>query len=827
MRHAITRLILIIALCLPLSAVAQDIVAPDYDAWAQVANEAETAVESGTADDATLEALRTELSTWRGQFLSAEETNAARIATLRAQIATLGDPPAEGAEEPADVAARRKELNEQLDRALAPVRNAEEAYTRADGLIGEIDDVLVSRQTDALMELGPTPLNPVNWPNALTDLTTTALTAWTRVVDNAGSARGLSALKSNAATIIFFTVAGFVLILRGRAWSVRASEKVQSYVTGNAGRGVSGFVGSLGLVVLPVAGLFALSQAAQFTGLLGARGEAVFDALPLIGLFYFTARWLAGRVLVATETSEPLFDLTPQQTREASGHLSVMGVMYGVNLLLVALAEIDAYTPATFNVLSFPLVVLTALSLFRFGQILAASGRRQREAVEAEDSDVPSTQGFVALVSSTAARVIRPGASLAILLGAVGYMSAAKGLVFPAVLTLALLGALLVVSRVIADAYVVVTRRPDGAGEGLVPVMVSTVFLVLSLPIFALIWGARRDQLWEIWARMKEGVSLGEAQISITDFLTFAIVFAVGFGLTRLVKAALSSSILPKTNLDKGGQNAIVAGTGYLGIFLAAIIAITAAGIDLSALAIVAGALSVGIGFGLQNIVQNFVSGIILLIERPVSEGDWIEVGGQMGYVRSISVRSTRVETFDRTDVIVPNADLISNSVTNYTRGNLIGRVTIKVGVAYGTDTRRVEAILREIVEAQPMVLLNPGPQVLFMGFGADALDFEVRAILRDVTSIMTVTNDVNHEIAKRFGEEGIEIPFAQRDIWLRNPEALTGRTPPPAAQSSEAQESKRAPAKEKVRKVEPPIEADTAPDWSDPDGSGESDGES
>ncbi|WP_417243658.1 DUF3772 domain-containing protein [Celeribacter sp.] len=779
MRHAITRLILILALCLPLAAVAQDIVAPDYDTWEGVASRAETAVEGGAADDATLDALRTDLAKWRDQFLSAEGINAARISTLRAQVATLGEPPAEGAEEPADVAARRKELNDQLDRALAPVRSAEEAYTRADGLIGEIDDVLITRQADALMELGPTPLNPVNWPTALTDLTSTALTAWTRIVDNAGSARGLSTLKSNAATIIFFAMVGFVLILRGRVWSVRASDKVQSHVTGKAGRGVSGFVGSLGLVVLPVAGLFALSQAAQSTGLLGARGEAAFEALPRIGLFYFTARWLAVRVLGATETSEPLFDLTPLQTREASGHLSLMAVMYGLSLLLDDLAVIDKFTPASLNVLSYPLVVLTALSLFRFGQILASSGKRQSAAMEVEDSEAPPSQGFVALVSSTAARVIRPGAALAVVLGAVGYMSAAKGLVYPAVLTLALFGALLVISRFISDLYAVMTRRPDGVSEGLVPVLVSVVLFGVSLPAMALIWGAREEQLWEVWARMKEGVSLGDAQISITDFLTFAIVFAIGFGLTRLIKAALSSSILPKTKLDKGGQNAILAGTGYLGIILAAIIAITAAGIDLSALAIVAGALSVGIGFGLQNIVQNFVSGIILLIERPVSEGDWIEVGGQMGFVRNISVRSTRVETFDRTDVIVPNADLISNAVTNYTRGNLIGRVTVKVGVAYGTDTRRVETILREIVEAQPMVLLNPAPQVLFTGFGADALDFEVRAILRDVTYIMVVTNDVNHEIAKRFGEEGIEIPFAQRDIWLRNPEALTGRTPP------------------------------------------------
>ncbi|MEH6751913.1 MAG: mechanosensitive ion channel domain-containing protein, partial [Paracoccaceae bacterium] len=668
-------------------------------------------------------------------------------------------------------------------------------------------------QTDALLTLGPSPLNPVLWGRGLRELGATVTELVAEVSEAWANPSQREATTKDLPVILLLTAVGLVLIMRGRRWATRLG--VRLYDRWNSGKDVWGFLVSLTQVALPLVGLFVLTEALFATGLIGLKGSEIVSALPIWGATLLGARWLAGRLFPARMSAPPLA-VQPERRGEARSYTTLLAVLMVLQGVIGLLSEVGDFSDETVVVLSFPIIVMTALVLFRLGQFLTGQMTTHAE----EGGDVGYRNRVVRVLSRGAmlVSVVAPVAA------AIGFTAAANALIYPFVLMLALLSAVLLLQKLVSDIYALVTHSPDGQADALIPVLIGFLLTLAALPFLALIWGARVADLTEIWARFREGFSLGGTRISPTDFLAFVLIFTFGYALTRLVQGALRTSVLPKTKIDPGGQNAIVVGLGYVGIFVAALVAITSAGIDLSSIAIVAGALSVGIGFGLQTIVSNFVSGIILLIERPISEGDWIEVGGQQGYVRDISVRSTRIETFDRTDVIVPNADLVSGTVTNFTRGNTVGRVIVPVGVAYGSDTRRVEAILREIAEAHPMVLAQPAPAVLFQGFGADSMDFEIRAILRDVNWMMAVKSEMNHQIVKRFAEEEIEIPFAQRDVWIRNPEAL--REGGGAAKPETGSPSRPAAVAQTEQTITPPsdtirdVEMDDAGD--DPGGEGD-----
>jgi small-conductance mechanosensitive channel len=237
----------------------------------------------------------------------------------------------------------------------------------------------------------------------------------------------------------------------------------------------------------------------------------------------------------------------------------------------------------------------------------------------------------------------------------------------------------------------------------------------------------------------------------------------------QLFQGWLDARVLQPAGISGGLRDSIRIGVGYVGIVIAALAAFSYAGFSLSNLAIIAGAFSVGIGFGLQSVVNNFVSGLILLAERPIKVGDLVVVGGEEGYVRKISVRSTEVETFDRARVLIPNSYFITEKVKNWTLRDNIRRVVVPVGVAYGSDPRKVKAILLKLAQDNPNIMSAPAPSVDFEDFGADSLNFKLYAFVYDLDKAGSTTTDLRIAILDAFKEAGIAIPFRQTDVTLRD----------------------------------------------------------
>ncbi len=286
-----------------------------------------------------------------------------------------------------------------------------------------------------------------------------------------------------------------------------------------------------------------------------------------------------------------------------------------------------------------------------------------------------------------------------------------------------------------------------------------------------LLWGLSDPGLTVINRVLHEGFSLGRFEIVPIRVFWGIVGLVVVITITGWLKQRLHQGWLERTRMERGAREAVVTVTGYAGVVVAILVGLSIAGVQFTNLALIAGALSVGIGFGLQTIFNNFVSGLILLMERPVKTNDWVVVGNTEGLIKKISIRSTQIQTFDHADVIVPNSELIQSQVTNWMLRDPFGRVTIPIRVAYGEDIEKVRRILLELAHDHPRVIadavLAPPPEVLLREFGDDGYAFELRVFIRDIDHLLQVRSEIYFGIDREFRRYGIAVPYPRRDIRI------------------------------------------------------------
>lgn len=370
-----------------------------------------------------------------------------------------------------------------------------------------------------------------------------------------------------------------------------------------------------------------------------------------------------------------------------------------------------------------------------------------------------------------------------------GYRNLSLFLIDGIVATIVLLGVFSVISRLISEFLESLDKgksklalmirnwlgvKSDKNFPGLMWIRLISSLVVWSIfiTLILLVWQVPYAYTRLIYLYIVEGFLIGSYTLVPVQLVKGIFVLSVGLLINSWFKRKLEKNLLPKTNLARSARESMSTIIGYVGATIAIIIALGVIGVDFSKLVLIAGALSVGIGFGLQNIVNNFISGLILLFERPIKTGDWIVVGQTEGTVKKVSIRSTLIQTFDRSDVVVPNSELVSGTVINWMLRDHSGRIRVPIGVAYGSDTLLIKQLLLDVANEHPDVIKDsniiPKPIVLFREFGDSSLNFELRCYIYNIEHRQITISDFNFAIDSSFREHGIEIPFPQRDVYIR-----------------------------------------------------------
>jgi len=290
----------------------------------------------------------------------------------------------------------------------------------------------------------------------------------------------------------------------------------------------------------------------------------------------------------------------------------------------------------------------------------------------------------------------------------------------------------------------------------------AVIFWALGMAGSLAILSPARQRVTQI---LEARLSRGALNVSLGDFLVFGLVVWITFVLSSAARVVLEEDVFSRVKLERGVPAALSSLVHYVILLIGFFLGLAALGLDFTRITIIAGALGVGVGFGLQNIVNNFVSGLILLFERPIQIGDAVQLGTLTGEVKRIGIRSSTVRTWEGAEVIVPNASLVSDQVTNWTLSDRMRRLDVDVGVAYGTEPHRVVTLLADVARRTPGVLLEPAPVVLFLGFGDSALNFQVRAWTGHFEEWIRTRSELGLAVHDALDKAGITVPFPQREV--------------------------------------------------------------
>lgn len=775
-----------------LEAAAQD----SQSTFAAIVAEWTTTLEQVAADVAApvlttsrAKTLNTQIADVIASARQAGDAAVARIKPLRTELAALGPPP-EPDEPPElpDIADQRKTISESVATLEARVKQAELAIARANELSQAVAARRLQRSIEKLLKSYPLPLAPrtirTSVPEFLGNLAHLAQSPFTWWQDLSDDQREDILLPRFAVVVLLAIGIGWavrraLLLWIGRDIAIEHPTYTRRLTGAIAAALAHGIVPSL------ILGGFlyrALDERSVITGLF----SDAFIAFCIVAIM-FTLAWALPRAVLAPELPAwRLLSISPEHARAISRRITYLAAVFAIDLffglssrsLVISDELISLYSLITNSFEAVGMLALVQGVLWTTDDSVVTSETEEKTAESAG-----ATRFWTIL-----RRVVGLVAIAVFISAVIGYANLSRYLSQNLVVSGMMIGALVLLRGFCRELVGMALRsRPLRVGLGIphrsrnrtkfwARALLDLTIYASGLLLALVIWGVPLSEVWGWTSKALSGFTVGNVTISITDIVVAILIFLAITALTRGAQRIMTERVFPQTSLDAGVRNSLSAGLGYVGIAIAATLAVSALGLDLANIALIAGALSVGIGFGLQNIVSNFVSGLILLIERPIKVGDWIVVGGHEGHVKQINVRATEIETFQRASVIVPNSELLSTAVVNWTHKDRYGRAEVSVGVAYGSDVDNVMEVLRACLTAHPDILSWPEPSVVFQNFGDSSLDFDVRGYIANVSRRIHVQSELRIGINRALAEAGIEIPFPQRDVHIKNLDQLGGR---------------------------------------------------
>lgn len=759
-------------------------------------NQIAVVVEQGGIAPETAGQLTADLKEIISKARTLRQEAVSRVETARALLVALGPPPADG--EPAesdDTAKRRSSLQSDVTAAEGIVKLVDVLIARAKLLGRIVAGLSIQTLTTTLTETDISLLGLETWSLAVAQLGPFLVTGTAML-----TGRLISGVSDLASALLPLSIFGSLVIAALLSWAVRRRmsrkrEKGASAIEPDRSRLVGAAISetmTAGVFPVLATGLLYIALASMFK--LNTEQQAYLLSVLVVGAL--AVIWAAA-VRATLSVNRPAWRVLSLGDKDARSihrrfHLAMLALIF--TPLLSADGVFVGAAPELLQAMRFSLRLSLALALLS----LLPLRYRSRDigdsdtiglgvaATDLDDTSAKSTIGFAgAAVTARAVLVLLLLANPIIV--AVGYSRLADWLLLNTAISAIVLAAAWLIQHLVNKALTaepaldeergILFRamlwgggKPNSRTQFWARMVLNVVVYGSALLLLFDVWGFSAGQLATLFDSVLYKVGIGDAQLTLLSVAYALIAVAVLLLLTRFFKGLLTARLLPQTTLDTGVQNAITTGFGYVGFIVAALVGFSILGLDLASLALIAGALSLGIGFGLQHIVNNFVSGIILLIERPIKAGDWVEVGGYQGIVRNIRVRATEIMTFNQASVLVPNSELISGTVVNWTFKTPVIRIDIPIGVAYGSDVDDVMALLRDIAEGHRLVRRRPPPFVYFVGFGESSLDFELRVFIANAFDRLVLENELRVAIYKGLAEHNISIPFPQRDVHFYRP---------------------------------------------------------